>query len=57
MKPACDISAVDSLSCSVLRYADRPEGLKGAADGQGELCGGHVMRGCTVRTAAAVVPA
>ncbi|MFI5447808.1 PPC domain-containing DNA-binding protein [Polaromonas sp. UC242_47] len=75
---ACVLSAVGSLSCAVLRYADQPAGtpwvaplellsLSGTlsadgphlhasvADGQGQVRGGHVMRGCTVRTTAEVV--
>lgn len=78
VEAVCVVSAVGSLSCSVLRYADQPEGTKWAvplelltlsgtlskdgvhlhasvADGQGEVRGGHVMRGCTVRTTAEVV--
>ncbi|MDW5441259.1 PPC domain-containing DNA-binding protein [Polaromonas sp. SM01] len=75
---ACVLSAVGSLSCAVLRYADQAAGtswvtplellsLSGTlsvdgphlhasvADGQGRVRGGHVMRGCVVRTTAEVV--
>lgn len=78
VQAACVVSAVGSLSCAVLRYADQPAGTTWAvplelltlagtlskdgahlhasvADGRGEVRGGHVMRGCTVRTTAEVV--
>lgn len=78
VQAACVVSAVGSLSCAVLRYADQPGGTTWAvplelltlsgtlsrdgvhlhasmADGHGEVRGGHVMRGCTVRTTAEVV--
>jgi len=78
VEAACVVSALGSLSCAVLRYADQPGGtlcdgplellsLSGTlsldgphlhasvADAQGEVRGGHVMRGCIVRTTAEIV--
>ena len=78
IEAACVVSAIGSLSCAVLRYAEQADGTQWVAplelltlsgtlsvdgphlhasvsDAEGRVRGGHLMRGCIVRTTAEVV--